>query len=252
MASRCRDTGRPVPPSAHRAVDLELHDQPLALRRGSTLPILNLPSAHIDDTATSTLPSVAFAILGGVEDAEHLSALAAADLANRDFIYTLSVMCSPNDFDDVVRLNHAITSHELYHAMQCLSEIPGISGSASTETALAIADRGNWQEIIRQMLHNDWLAHIVSGYIVRWIVSRWQQPETRNAASLAKSVLIIEEWCRAHSIIGGGRQNIRRYLWPRYKSVSHLWAAFYIIQDCGIDINTADGFQIFLSTAQWL
>jgi hypothetical protein len=202
--------------------------------------------------AASTLPSVAFAVLGGEEDAERLSALAAADLAVRDFIYTLSVMCSPNDFDEVVRLNHALSSDELYHAMQLLSKIPGISGSASTETALAVADRENWPEIITQLLHNDWLSHIVSGYIVRWIVSRWRQAETKNAASLTKAIAVIEEWCRTHSIIGGGRQNIQRYLWPRYKSVSHLWAAFYVVKDCEIDIKTADGFQIFLSTAQWL
>jgi hypothetical protein len=77
--------------------------------------------------------------------------------------------------------------------MQLVSEIPGISGSVSTETALAVADRENWQDIITKLLHNDWLSHIVSGYIVRWIVSRWKQAETKNAASLTKAITVIRE-----------------------------------------------------------
>src|SRR5205814_6417100 len=51
---------------------------------------------------------------------------------------------------------------------------------------------------------------------------------------------------------GGGAQHITRNVWPKYKTASHLWAAFYICQDAKIDISAAIGFQKFVSTAQWL
>src|ERR1700751_3112059 len=47
-------------------------------------------------------------------------------------------------------------------------------------------------------------------------------------------------------------QNLVRNMWPKYKAVSHLWAAFSIMNDAGIDITTTDGFVSFCSTAQWL
>jgi len=215
------------------------------------MPVLDFPSAHIDDKAASKLPSVAFAILEGEKDPDRLSAIAAHDLANRDFIYTLSIMCSPEIHHKVEELNHALVSDELYHAVGYAVEL-GLRGSTDNEATLAIADRKDWKRLAGASLNNDWLAHIASGYALRWIVSRWRQPETQNDASLAKAAAVIEEWCRAKSIPGGGKQNITRNLWPRYRSVSHLWASLYMMNGADIDIRTVSGFTTFCSTAQWL
>jgi hypothetical protein len=215
------------------------------------MPILDLPSTYIDDKAASVLPSVVFAILNGEEDADRLSSLAAADLAGRDFIYTLSIMCAPADFDKPTRLNWALTSDELYHATRAAKEV-GLEAWVEGETALEIADREDWKEIVKELLHRDWLAHIAAGFILRWVVSRWRDPATKSYASLTVAAKVIKEWCQKHRIKGGGSQHVIRNLWPKYKSVSHLWAAFYIMQDAKVDIRTPDGFQLFLSTAQWL
>jgi hypothetical protein len=215
------------------------------------MPILALPSSYIDDKAASALPSVVFAILDGEQDADHLSSLAAADLAARDFIYTLSIMCCPADIDKPTRLNWALTSDELYHATRATKEV-GLKAWVEGETAIEIADREDWKEIAKDLLHRDWLAHIAAGFILRWVVSRWRDRTTKSDASLTVAAKVIEEWCQKQRIKGGRSQHVIRNLWPKYKSVSHLWAAFYIMQDAKIDFHTPDGFQQFLSTAQWL
>ena len=232
------------------------------------MPVLDLPSLHIDDEAAATLPIVVIAQLVGEEDPDNLSATAAHWLVTRDFLYTLSVMCAPDhsekeDDGMVGRLHDALNADEVYHVSDLLSEVDGLpelldivirssAGGSRLETLLAVADRENPEEIIAHLLTKDWLAHIVVGYILRWIVSRWRDPNVRNEASLAQAASAIEEWSRSNGITGGGWQNITRNLWPKYKSVSHLWAAFYMMQDLEIDIRTPDGFQTFLSTAQWL
>jgi hypothetical protein len=232
------------------------------------MPVLNLPSLHIDDEATATLPDVVIAQLVGEEDPDNLSAIAAHWLVTKDFLYTLSIMCVPDPAEDgnagiIERLQDALTADEVYRVSDLMSEVDGLTGSldivikssaggSRMETLVAVADREAPKEIIGRLLTNDWLAHIAVGYVLRWIVSRWRDPNVSHEASLAKAASVIEEWCRSNGITGGGAQNITRNLWPKYKCVSHLWAAFYIIQDAEIDIRTTDGFQTFLSTAQWL
>lgn len=223
------------------------------------MPVLDLPSLHIDDTAAPNLVPVGMAQLFGETDPDKLSAIAADWLVARDFAYTISIMCAPGHSTDedagiVTRLRDALNADEVHHACSQLSEIDGLAGSVQValEPLLAVADRENLKKIVERLLREDWLAHIAVGYILRWIVSRWLDPNLRNDASLTRAVSVVEEWCTTHSIKGGGAQNITRNLWPKYRSVSHFWAAFYVIQDAGIEIHTPDGFSSFLSTAQWL
>jgi hypothetical protein len=232
------------------------------------MPVLNLPSLHIDNEAAATLPDLVIAQLVGEEDPDNLSAIAAHWLVTRDFLYTLSIMCVPDPAEDgnaaiIERLQDAVTADEVYRVSDLLSEVDGLTGSldivikssgggSRTETLLAVADREDPKEIIGRLLTNDWLAHIAVGYMLRWIVSRWRDPNVRHEASLAKAASVIEEWCRSNGITGGRVQNIIRNLWQKYKTVSHLWAAFYVMKDAEIDLHTPDGFQTFLSTTQWL
>lgn len=224
------------------------------------MPVLNLPSLHIDNAAAATLPAVVIAQLFGEEDTDNLSAAAARWLVMRDFLYTLSVMCSPS-YDDgdakddglIEQLHHALNADEMYHAADLLARFELKEKiSISAEVALSFASRVDPKDIIEALLANDWLAHIAAGYILRWIVSRWRDPLVMNEASLTQAVGAMHQWCKKHGIKGGGEQNITRNMWPKYKSVSHLWAAFYMMKDARIDIATEDGFVSFCSTAQWL
>jgi hypothetical protein len=225
------------------------------------MPLLNLPSLHIDDAAAATLPAVVIAQLAGEENADNLSAEAARWLVMRDFLYTLSVMCAPNDDGEnvendglVEQLHHALNADEMYHAVDLLNQVEGLREgiSISAEVALSFVDRDDPKDIIDALLANDWLAHIAAGYILRWIVSRWRDPVAKSEASLTQAVGAIEQWCKNYGIKGGGEQNITRNMWPKYKSVSHLWAAFYVMKDADIDVATEEGFVSFCSTAQWL
>ena len=44
---------------------------------------------------------------------------------------------------------------------------------------------------------------------------------------------MVESFCKQNCISGGTKQNMIRYIWSRYKSVAHLWAAWSAIQDSG-------------------
>jgi len=215
------------------------------------MPVLTFPSTYIDDKAASELPSVVIAHIHGEADPARLSEIAAQDLAYRDFLYAMSIMCSPDNLDEAVRLNHALTAGEIYHATHHLSEID-IDGSMNSATALFMADREDPKEILHALIENDWLGHIASGYILRFIVSRWQNMETRDSASLASAASSIEEWCSKNAIYGGKQQNVTRNIWKKYQGVSHLWAAWQMMLDAEINPTTPAGFMIFCGTAQWL
>jgi hypothetical protein len=104
------------------------------------------------------------------------------------------------------------------------------------------------------MIGKNWFAHVACGYILRRIVVLAQCEETRATASLTEAANRIEDWCKANGL-KGGRQNVIRYLWPRYKSVSHLWAAFYVMQNCDLfppRLSMRDSFAFFCGTAQWI
>jgi hypothetical protein len=233
------------------------------------MPILDLPSLHIDDAAAATLPVVALTQLMGEADPGNLSAAVANWLVGRDLLYTISVMCDPdhlqNADDELVGpLHDALNAAEISATSEILSEVEGLmdvvdvdvvlKGAANPRLAaiLAVATREDPGHIIEELLSTDWLAHIAAGYILRWIVSRWRDPLAKSEASLKKAAAVTEQWCKSHGIKGGGEQNITRNMWPKYKSASHLWAAFYMMKDAEIDISTKDGFVSFCSTAQWL
>ena len=215
------------------------------------MPILNFPSHGIDDRAAAQLPSVALAIAAGnISDPAHLAALVERDLVSRDLLYTLAVMCAPEDEGGASQLNEALVAGELYEVMRFL-ENAGVEHLVDGVTTLAIADRADPRCLLKAMIERDWLGHIASGYVLRWIVSRWRAGDGKSA-SLAAAAEGVEVWCQKNKLKGGGAQHITRNVWPKYKTASHLWAAFYICQDAKIDISAAIGFQKFVSTAQWL
>jgi len=53
-------------------------------------------------------------------------------------------------------------SDELYHAAHLIAEI-GLESLMETATSLAIADREPPLEIIQNLLHGEWLAHVACG-----------------------------------------------------------------------------------------
>jgi hypothetical protein len=214
------------------------------------MPVLNFPSYGIDDRAAAQLPSVALEIAAGNTDQVHLAALVERDLVSRDLLYTLAVMCAPEDEGGASRLNEALIAGELYEVARFLENV-GAKSLVAGASALAIADREDPRGLLKKMIEHDWLGHIASGYVLRWIVSRWRA-EDRISGSLAAAAQGIQAWCQKNKIKGGGAQHITRNVWPKYKSASHLWAAFYICQDAEIEISAAIGFQKFVSTAQWL
>lgn len=214
------------------------------------MPVLDFPSLHIDDSGAAELPSVAFGLLRGDDDAK-LSDIAARDLVYRDFMYVFGVMLAPDDFKLQIRLNHALTAHEIFEAAKLIVEI-GLPADVDLDVAISLGEREDHKELLGKLISNDSLHHVVSGFILRWIVSRWHNSSTRNEASLAKAASVVEEWAKQHQIAGAKKQNVIRNIWRKYSSVSHLWAALHLAQEGNVDITTPFGFSAFCGTAQWL
>src|SRR5437868_2075620 len=103
------------------------------------MPVLNLPSAQIDDAVVATLPSVALAIEAGLRDAD-LASVVERDLVGRDLLYTIAIMCAPEGQSAAVQLHEALVAGELYEVLRFL-ESAGIPCMVDGDVTLPIAER---------------------------------------------------------------------------------------------------------------
>lgn len=214
------------------------------------MPILDFPSNYVLPGETKEFRPVSIAMHAGASD-EFLSEVAEQYLVSRDFIYTFCIMCSPESKIETYRVMKAVSLDQIYQCIRLSCDLC-IDESVDGAVALDIANRENVDSLIDKLFESNSVGPIASGYILRWIVSRWQTHETRADATLTKAASVIEEWGKRHSVVGAGRQNIMRNVWRKYSTVSHLWAAFHLMQEAEISASTPSGFVIFCSTAQWL
>lgn len=214
------------------------------------MPILDLPSAHFDSASVLEIPEVVLARIAGEEDLTKLSAIANDVLLNRDIFQTLTVMCTP-DQDRVLAINHALAADQALGIVKELREA-SVEHMVSSDVYVSLAEERDWKRLLDDSMRANGAACMASGYILRWVISRWQRPETRAEASLGSAITKIEEWAQANRVPGVGRQNLKQHIWPKFRAVSHLWAAFYIFEDLGFSFTTPCGFQHFLSTAHSL
>jgi hypothetical protein len=252
-SSATAEFGRLKRPNGHFLADMPTTE--------ANVPVLNLPSVYIDDDVLWKIPALSFHVFSHVmqgkpeADIDRLQTLAIEHLAERDLLHTLAVMCSPDNPAFAAQFDEALGSEELHMATQILSEGKqfGISSRMDAETALSIIDRKPPRDLIEPLISKDWVAHLACGYILRRIISLHQKPETRKVASLTEAATRVERYCQANGIGGAGGQNMIRHVWPRYRSVAHLWGAWSIIQDCGLLEKAVPAwFPIFCGTAQWL
>jgi hypothetical protein len=216
------------------------------------LLLLDLPSSHEDDESIAQVPVVSLTMLAGASE-DQLSEIAGGWLLQEDFLYVYSLMCLPQNTDGYLRLRAAMTAHESYTVMDLMQNFKGLDVNVSGEICLAIAKREDPVKIIQKLAAKDMLAHLASAYILRWIISRYEKPETRREASVGKAVRAIVQWCKKHNIIlGASQKNLAENLWPKYKSVCHFWAALYLVLQMGLDVQSEDGFLLFLTTAHAL
>jgi hypothetical protein len=224
--------------------------------QGGFMTVIGLPSLNISQDILWHTPRLSFAlmchIVNGTPIDEELGTVATQQLADWDFLYVLAVMCAPDDPSQAERLFDALCLEDLYIATQILGEGGApVWSSMSCATAIAIAHRPPVGDLVKQLVSKKWLAHIACGYILRRIISRHQHNPGR--ATFADAAATIEHFCQRNSISGGMSQNVIRHLWPQYKSVAHLWAAWSAIQDSGLGEQPIERwFPTFCGTSQWL
>lgn len=196
------------------------------------MPILDLPSAHYDaDTA--------------------VIALDAGALASRDLLYVLGVMCAPHSPEKAAALCKGTSLDALVAVLRKATEL-GVPMEVPGDVALDLHRHISPKDKLWAELTADSLAFVSSGYILRWIVSRWDNEGTRAEASLNCAAGKIADWLKVHKLFRGAtRDTVQRY-WRDYRSVSHLWGAWELVGLAGIDHAKPDGFRHFLSTAHWL
>lgn len=185
------------------------------------MPMLDLRSAHIDPAKSlDTGLSVGIAKLKGVTDKVVLSSIADHDVLVRDYLYTWSVMCAPDDgAATFARLDAAMSAADLQAVLRSDRNIAA-KGMVSGEVALAIKDMEDWRALLEDIINKSKLAHVASGFILRWAVSRWERSETKAEASLERAMSVVEEWYRTNRFSGGGRQNLKQHVWPRFRCVA--------------------------------
>lgn len=210
-----------------------------------------MPSALFDDDAANTLPEVVLARAEGANSFK-LERIAASCLLSMDILHTLCVMCSPDDYEPILRVHKALTAERAVHHIGALEEA-GISVQAAGSIIPLVDRREDWKALFSKWCEDDWLAHRAAGYTLRWIISRSMDQGTYRQASLGHAFRIIEQWARKDNrFVGGSVQNLKQNIWPRYRPASHLWAAYFICDDVGIELTSEFAFKQFLSTAHWL
>ena len=166
-------------------------------------------------------------------------------------------MCSPDGPPLVLRFDfQALASEELHRAAQNLAEGKqyGIFSRMDAETALSIADReppGRYHRTTNKEKPGRALRLRLHPAEDR--LSLHRNVETRKIASLHEAAVTVDQFCQRNRAIGGKVQNVTRYIWRKYRSVSHLWAAWCIMLEFGfMDRTIPEWFPIFCGTAQWL
>lgn len=213
------------------------------------MPLLDLPSRHFTKKVLAQTPVIAIERAAGARG-DRLSSLANDVLVAEDFLYVLAVMCSPSNAEEsYTRVRKALATAEILEHVRGFKDA---GGNVVVDADVALADREDWKKIISDMVAEEAIAHLATGYILRWVLSSWWIPGRQAEASLSCAFGVVDKWAKTKRIVGAGRENLKRHIWLEFRCVSHLWASYYVAQDLGIDISTADGFVRFLSSAQGL
>ena len=167
-----------------------------------------------------------------------------------DIAYIVGVMCRPKN-DRVAR--KLVKHHRLDAMIRDLRQrrkadrpLPQID----TDTMLDAVDHVSAKENFFSALSPDRLPGFSSGLILRWVLSRAEDVETRDLATVNKAADEVQKWLRHHRLSGATRNDTVKKWWRRHRSVSHLWAAWQMIGERSINIESRGGFRSLLEIAR--
>ncbi len=182
--------------------------------------------------------------------AEELAELGEATSAF-DSVYVVGLACRPRNPEIAMQLVSGMRLDGMT-AMHRLMRMASLDFSVDGSMHVALLDHVSPRESLWAELAADRLAYISTAFILRWIASRWANENTRAEASVNAAAGKVCEWLQANRLFrGASRDTIKRH-WRDYKSVSHIWAAWQILGQAGIDHSTPTGFRQFIETARWL
>jgi hypothetical protein len=171
-----------------------------------------------------------------------------------DFMHLYSLMCYPHDDAAQERFADALVAGETLALIDAAKREYGddLKLHADAALMLSVASAPNLHESIREAAANAAFGGTVSGMILGWIIFRGQRPDTRSTASLGAAFRMIEEACKQGRWRGGKVENLKRHIWPTYRSVAHLWAALHVWDNQAERPPLApDELHHFLMTAEW-
>lgn len=128
------------------------------------------------------------------------------------------------------------------------------SVNVSGKLALLLAGAPDMYDTIGAAVDQSAFGGRICGMMLGYMVFRGERPETRSTASLNSALRMVEEGCRLGGWKGGSRQNIKQHIWPAFRPVAHLWAAYQFVENSSIDVGASfdpQHLKIFLWTAEW-
>lgn len=181
----------------------------------------------------------------------------AGEVAALDFMHLYSIMCYPRDDAAQERFAKAIAAGRTLALIKTSKEVFGedLRVVADADLMLSVAQAPDAIQTVEQSAKDAAFGGAVAGYVLGWTIFRSALPETRDTASLGAAFRMIEEACAKGRWRGGGVDNLKQNIWPKYRSVAHLWAALQVWNDLNAGSAwpiSPNGLYHFLMMAEWL
>lgn len=165
----------------------------------------------------------------------------------------LAIMCEPHDEERRSRFVHAVHAQAMTPAIETEGEI---SASIPAEHVAWLMAAPDMSSKLREMLDGSVFSGTLAGIVLGWCLFRYRRPDTAASASLGAACRAIDEAAAKNGWRGGGIENMKKHIWPRFRPVAHLWAAFHIMSDrgetealIGCDIRAMEHFVLI---SEWL
>ena len=179
------------------------------------------------------------------------------DVVVVDYLHLFGLMAYPDDEVSHAQLASAIAAWDTRSKLAELIRRFGNTHEISVNgrITLNLADAPDARESVKAAAEVSAVGGSLAGIMLGWMVFRAEQPATRAQVSLGDAFRMVDEAYRKHRQRGGGIENLKRHIWPRFRPVAHLWAALHVWNDREVPIETrmtGRDFHQFLMAAEWL
>jgi hypothetical protein len=167
-----------------------------------------------------------------------------------DLTYILGIMCRPNEPEMAMKLARGEVLDGRAWTMKLMHRA-SIPFQVDGATHVELMDHESPRVSLYEDLARAQIQGAAAGFILRWIVSRWQA-DLPKEATIAKASNVMRDWLQSSPHRRPATSSAVENWWRRYRSVAHLWAAWHLVDEASLDASAPDGFGAFAATSHWL